>query len=279
MDELGFEIANALPWFPHEAETPYVLVRVSDQHANVWAVAMREAFRRCYLTDEFLQARAQELERGNGGTLEECQGMIIRSKLPDAGSIMSGDFGEILIYFYQAVKAYPQVAFGPKKWRLKENRTKAAPYSDVLHFILPSWPTSTPNDVLLCSEVKSKATRNKKWSPIEEAISGCSADRISRLAKTLVWLRDRAIGENLGNVQIAHLNRFINANDHPAAIKRFHAVAVICSNLVEAELEKIPTLESADYTLVIIAVPNLHAVYTEVFEAVKESNLLGGQTQ
>jgi hypothetical protein len=236
---------------------------------------IRDAFRRCYLTDQFLQERTQELEQELGGTPEDRQRQIIHSQLPDAGPIMSGDFGEILVYFYHAVKSHPQVAFGPKKWRLKENRTKAAPYSDVLHFILPSWPASTPNDVLLCSEVKCKSTKRSNWSPIEEAISGCSNDRTSRLAKTLVWLRDRAIGESLASVHIAHLNRFINANDHPAAIKRFCAVAVICSSLIEAEIKKAPAVASAEYTLVVIAVPNLHATYTAVFEAVQEYSPLG----
>jgi hypothetical protein len=273
MDELGFEIAEGLPWFSHERETPYVLVRVAEEYADNWAEQIRDAFRRCYVTDDLLQQRTQELRQELGGTPIELQKQIIHSKLPDAGPIMSGDFGEILVYFYHAVTSHPQVAFGPKKWRLKETRTKAAPYSDVLHFILPSWPTSTADDLIFCSEVKSKATDSEKWSPIDRAIEGCSTDRISRLAKTLVWLRDRAIGENLGSVRIEHLNRFINANDHPAAIKRFYAVAVICSSLLEAELDKAPVVASADYTLVVIAVPNLHATYTAVFEAVRESNL------
>ncbi len=129
--------------------------------------------------------------------------------------------------------------------------------------------------MLLCSEVKCKSTNSGDWSPIEEAIKGCSNDRTSRLAKTLVWLRDRAIGESLGSVQIDHLNRFINANDHPAAIKRFCAVAVICSSLIEAEIKKAPAVAPSEYTLVIIAVPNLHATYTAVFKAVQECSPLG----
>ena len=274
MEELGFEIENALSWFSHETNNPYVLVRVNEQYANTWADEIRDAFRRCYLTDEFLQTRTNELERKVSGTPRDRQKQIIYSKLPDPGSIMSGDFGEILVYFYHAVKAHPQVAFGPKKWRLKENRTKAAPYSDVVQFILPSWPTPTINDEIICSEVKSKATPSD-YDPINKAIEGCATDRINRLSKTLVWLRDSAIGEDLGNVHIDQLNRFINAIDYPAAFKRFHAVAVVCANLIEGELSKAPSSASADYTLIVIAVPNLHSVYTAVFEAVKNSTTLG----
>lgn len=275
MNELGFDIKNALSWFNQEQDNPYVFVRVEEKCTNSWADEIRDAFRRCYLTDELLQDRTQELENKVPSTLEDRQKQIICSKLPDPGSIMSGDFGEILVYFYHAVKAYPHVSFGPKKWRLKETRTKAAPYSDVVQFILPSWPTPSVSDEILCSEVKSKATRSD-YDPIKKAIEGCVTDRIKRLAKTLVWLRDRAIGEDLGNVHIDQLNRFINATDYPPAIKRFHAVAVICSNLVENELSNAPSSAAADYTLIIIAVPNLHTVYTAVFEAVKNSTILKG---
>ena len=272
MDDLGFQIESALSWFPHEEDTPYALVRVSEEDAESWVETLRDAFRRAYLSDEFLDTRAQELEHEVGGTREERQVEIICSKLPDPGSIMSGDFGEIIVYFYQAVGAHPKVAFGPKKWRLKESRTKAAPYSDVVHFILPDWPTPTEKDEILCSEVKSKAT-DSGGNPIEKAIEDCAKDRTSRLAKTLVWLRDRAISEDLGTVKLAHLDRFINATDHPSATKRFHAVAVICSNLAEAELVNAPDTSSAEYTLTVIVVPDLQAVYTAVFQAVKESSL------
>jgi hypothetical protein len=99
--------------------------------------------------------------------------------------------------------------------------------------------------VILCAEVKTKST-NGASSPIEEAIVDCAKDRTSRLSKTLVWLRDRAMGKSLGDVQIAQLNRFINAIEYPAAIKRFRAVAVVCSSLIEGELDKAPVEPSAD---------------------------------
>ena len=205
------------------------------------------------------------------------QAQIINSKLPDAGSTMSGDFGEILVYFYQAAQAHQKVAFGPKKWRFKQDRTKPAPLSDVVQFILPTWPTPSADDVILCAEVKAKAT-NGTSSPIETAIADCAKDRTTRLAKTLEWLKDRAMGENMGAVQLAHINRFLNAIDYPAATKRFRAVAVVCSSLVDAELSKAPAEASPDYTLVIISVPNLYAIYTAVFKAVRESTLAESHT-
>lgn len=195
---------------------------------------------------------------------------LIAARLPDAGSTMAGDFGEILVYLYQASKEHPARALGPKKWRLKQDRTKPAPHSDVVHFVLPSWPSSSENDLLLCSEVKTKST-NGGSSPIKSAIEDSAKDRTSRLARTLVWLRERALFEPLGDVQLAHLDRFINATEHPAAKKRFRAVAVICKSLVNRELVDAPTEASPDYTVVVIAVPDLQKTYTEVFESARNS--------
>jgi len=272
VNELGLDPNQALAWFPHEFEAPYTLVRVSAANANGWKTALCDAVRRCYLSDSMLRTRAQALEAELQGTFESRQATIIKSKLPEPSATMAGDFGEILIYAYQAAKALPRATIGPKKWKLKETRTKPAPYSDVVQFILPTWPVPSDQDEVLCAEVKMKATDNGK-SPITDAIDGCAKDRTSRLSNTLEWLKDRAINENLGTVQLAHLNRFINAIDHPEAIKRFRAVAVICENLLNAELPSAPAQASSDYELVVVAVPNLHAVYNAVFEAAKGSTL------
>jgi hypothetical protein len=85
-------------------------------------------------------------------------------------------------------------------------------------------------------------------------------------------LKDRAIGEDLGSLQVGHLNRFMNATDYPPATKRFCAIAVISSDLVDAEIAKdAPQEEPADYGLIILSVPELHAIYTEAYEAARQS--------
>jgi hypothetical protein len=260
--ELGLDIATVLSWFCHEQEQPYVLVRVSDEHVKGWASELGLAVRRCYLSDALLDERAKALGKSPLA--------IIAARLPDAGSTMAGDFGEILVYFYQAAKEHPAAAIGPKKWRLKQDRTKPAPHSDVIHFVLPSWPTPSAQDVLFCSEVKTKST-NGASSPIKAAIEDSAKDRTSRLARTLVWLKDRALVEDLGDVTIAHLERFINATDHPQATKRFRAVAVVCSSLVDGELGDAPTESPVGYSVVVISVPKLQRTYTATFEAARQS--------
>jgi hypothetical protein len=34
MDDLGFNINDAVPWFEHETENPHVFVRISEEHAD-----------------------------------------------------------------------------------------------------------------------------------------------------------------------------------------------------------------------------------------------------
>ena len=67
---------------------------------------------------------------------------------------MSGDFGEVLGYFYKAIREPPAAAIGPRKWRLKQDRTKLAPKSDVVHFVMPNRPHTSVEEAILCAEVK-----------------------------------------------------------------------------------------------------------------------------
>lgn len=264
MDDLGFDFSNAVQWFPHELEQPYVLVRMTIQQLALLEAAIPEPLRRCYITDEVLQEAADR----HGVTLSD----VLASKLPDAGATMAGDFGEVLGYFYQSAKQYPGAAIGPKKWRLKQDRTKPAPKSDVVHFIMPQRPAASTDDQVLCAEVKVKSTAASS-DPIGSAITDCAKDRTSRLASTLVWLRERAITEDLGDIDIPLLNRFINAVDYPPAALRYSAVAVICESFVTAELSNAPATASDEYTLVVISVPNLHATYNAAFAAARASVL------
>lgn len=262
MDDLGFNFANAVGWFPHQQDQPYVLIRVSVQHAAQLAAAIEAPLRRCYITDATLAASAAQ----HGLT----QRQVLATKLPDPGSTMAGDYGEIVGYFYQAAKEIPGNAIGPKKWRLKQDRTKPAPKSDVIHFIMPQRPQASTGDAVLCSEVKVKSTAGAT-TPIADAITDCEKDRVSRLASTLVWLRERATTEDLGDVNIPLLNRFIEAIDNPPAAKRFRAVAIVCDSLVNAELASAPVQASPDFTLVVISIPNLHAAYNAAFVAASVS--------
>ncbi len=259
MQDLGIDSAAIAAWFAEEQQAPYVMVRVPEEHATAWASILGAPVRRCYIDDTLLNERTQ--------TTGHLKSELVAAKLPDHGSTMAGDFGEILVFLYHGVVEPGVDLIGPKKWRLKQDRTKPAPYSDVVQFVLPHWPQSSSEDRILCSEVKTKSTAGQS-SPISSAIADCEKDRTSRLAKTLVWLKERALHEDLGTTTIPHLERFIRAIEHPEAQKQFRAVAVVCESLVENELEEAPDEQPTDHSVVVIAVPNLKERYEEVFDAV-----------
>ncbi len=262
MDELGFNFEDAIAWFPQDQGHPYVLVRISTHHVAELSAAIGVPLRRCYITDEALQqAMAQHGLQSDD---------VVRTLLPDAGAVMSGDFGEVLTYFYQAAAELPANALGPKKWRLKQDRTKPAPKSDVVHFVMPNRPHASSEDAILCAEVKAKATAGNS-TPIADAITDCKKDRTSRLASTLVWLRERAMTTDLGDVDIPLLDRFIDAVDSPPAAKRFRAVAVICNDLLDNELALAPDNADPEFTLVVIGVPELRTTYMAAYAAATNS--------
>jgi hypothetical protein len=261
VEDLGLDTAAAAGWFRIRAEQPFVLVEIQGEQAKLWATELREAVRRCYIADSLIIAKAREHNAPPG--------MIVGAKLPDPSATMSGDFGEILVYIYQATTSHPGKLIGPKKWRLKQDRTKAAPYSDVVQFHLPEWPAASTTDAIFCSEVKTKATKSD-FTPIADALADSARDQASRLAKTLVWLRDRALTDDMGSVHLTQLARFIDATEWPPFTKHFQAVAVICSTLAQAELAAAPHVPPGT-SLIVVIVPDLKATYTAVFEAARTS--------
>jgi hypothetical protein len=77
--------------------------------------------------------------------------------------------------------------------------------------------------------------------------------------------------QDIGSVTIPQLNRFINATEFPPHIRQYHAIVVICSNLVEAELATlVPANIPEGCALAVISVPDLQNTYTTVFEAVHQ---------
>jgi hypothetical protein len=197
MHELGLDLAEVRRFFVEEHDQPFLLIKVPGDVAAGWAGLLGVPARRCYLPDSMLDSNATRI----GLTRSE----IVAAKIPSPGSVMAGDFGEILTALFLASMSHPADVRDPKKWRLKQDRTKAAPYSDVVQFVVREWPTPSADDRLICAEVKTKST-NGASTPVASAIADSQKDREGRLAKTLVWLRERAHGEDLGTIDIPLLD-------------------------------------------------------------------------
>jgi hypothetical protein len=257
MEELGLDLAEVGNFFSETHSEPYVLVAIAENQTADWTELLAVPARRCYISDGQLKAIVSD----QGHSHETVVGAVI----PDKGSTMAGDYGEIVAAVYLASCAHPACVLDPKMWRLKSRRTKASEGSDVVQFQLPHWPTSSDEDTIVCAEVKTKSTDGAS-APVKSAIEDSRKDRESRLSKTLVWLRERAILGSLGTVELAHIDRFVKATDHPPASREFRAVAVISSELLAAELADVVVPDDAGCTLVVISVPDLKANYEGLYE-------------
>ncbi|MGJ7905164.1 Hachiman antiphage defense system protein HamA [Actinopolyspora sp. H202] len=262
MQELGLDFAEFRKTFVKDTGHPFMLIKVPTSATVAWEEILGVSARRCYLSDTKL---SDNINRTNRSPSE-----IIKANIPDVGSVKAGDFGEILTALFLASEAYPNNVRDPKKWRLKEGRNKPAPHSDVVQFILPEWPNSSSNDKVICAEVKTKSTNNDS-KPIASAIEDSQKDSKGRLTKTLMWLRERALGEDLGTVDLDQIERFIKAIDHPQASYDFRAVAVICSSLLDSELNTADLSLQEECTLVVISVAELKKNYESLYSAIMDS--------
>lgn len=264
MDDLGLDFEEYGKAFLVAEEGKHLLIEVSQECAKNFAYDLRKAIRRCYITDERLIKRAD--------INKVVRSEIVRSKLPDRGSTMAGEFGEILTSLYQICREYPTIVFDPWKLRLKMDRNKPAPYSDVVQFVLPKWPEASSDDRLICSEVKTKSTKGSS-KPIEEAIKDSKKDSERRLPKTIAWLREQSLDPGIDSVSREQIERFgENMIEYPEVNREFNAVAVICSSLVDDEIVGIDAALDEGTKLIVISIPDLKRNYEAVYDAVLKAS-------
>ena len=271
MIELGIAVPTVQGWIETDDSLPIKVWVVSDAAARELPRLLAEPVRRCYITDEGLLSRCEALLAEQGGNIEDWQAQLLDALLPPAGSTMAGDFGEILAFVVLASFLLDGRAIGAKKWRLKQDSAKPAPYTDMVQFLLPKWPEASEEDVILSAEVKAKATPSDAYRPVELALAGCHNDRISRLTRTLIWLRQRELSAPLGSITLAQLDRFLKPDMHPPALKHYRAVVVVCSSLWEGEKAVAKLEDEPPCELVVLIVPSLKGAYTDTFAEARKS--------
>jgi hypothetical protein len=189
---------------------------------------------------------------------------ILQNKLPDTGSIMSGDFGEVLTLFYLGSER-SEVVKKIKKWRFKEDRKKAAPHSDVIILYREHADIPSKNDFVICAESKAKATDSNS-KPIENSIIGYEKDNIGRLGRTLVWLREKAIDhENAESIDF--IKRFTDNILDTKFSKKYRAVAIIDREYLDKELAKSLKLpdQNDEFEIIVLGISNLKNLYEQSF--------------
>ena len=214
----------------------------------------------CYIA----QAALGERIKATGKTASE----ILANKVPDPAQIKSGDFGEITTLYFLSSECAEKVT-PAKKWRYKQDRNKAAPHSDVVIFHREFDDKASANDYVINAESKQKSAKGA-FNPIADAITGIAKDQTGRLARTLAWLREKAIDHGTPQ-EIKWIERFT----HGLSVtykKHYKAVAVIDLALLDGELTRKPApAQDGSFEVVVIGIKDLKAFYETVFErAVKE---------
>lgn len=156
---------------------------------------------------------------------------------------------------------------GPKKWIWKDDNNKAAPCADVLLYNLKNSKKPSAKDFVLTIESKMSATKASK-SRIQDAIDGAEDDRISRLAKTIVWLERKYALE--GNTsQKKEIMRFKD----PVKLsyqKRHYAIAIINEIFLEDQLSK-DFEKKQNIIIYVISIKKLKDLYEMFFvEAIND---------
>ncbi|PET44267.1 hypothetical protein CN514_22090 [Bacillus sp. AFS001701] len=180
---------------------------------------------------------------------------------------MSGEFGEILSYFILNEYYLPILLNGPRKWLWKDDRNQAVQKTDVMLFHKEDSPSK--KDLLVSAEIKAKATKNKQYDPVYNAVEGAYDDYLRRLGVSLNWLKAKYVkARNLS--EIKDLERFLDPVTYGEYTKHFKAIVVIDTELIEAELVRERELKefNADFEIIFISINNLKSAYESTYEKI-----------
>jgi len=210
----------------------------------------------CYISKDDLTTRM------NATGLSASE--ILQNKLPDTGNVMSGDFGEVLTLFYLGSER-SEVVKNVRKWRFKQDRKKPAPHSDVIVLFREYSDRPSVNDFVICAESKAKATGSPS-EPIKNSIMGYESDKTGRLARTLVWLKEKEIDHGDAD-SLGFIKRFTDELLNVEFSKKYRAVAIIDRDYLDEELVRSLNLppQNDEFEIIVLGVQNLKKLYEESF--------------
>lgn len=239
---------------------------LNDEEREAFLNSLPKEFQLCYISEKKLQ----ELAARNKVTAREFFNQFCIPETPSAAHIRSGDFGEMLCFFL--IKDIGEKnglrLVGPRKWRWKENRNHPCHGSDGVLFHRANKVPSAADGVEVV-ESKMKAVPKKNGHPIDTAIKGARDDKVKRLAKTLNWFNDKLAAEGKPQLRNA-LERYRFPDTHGTYQKKFHAIAIIDSTLIEVELSKEHIEAGPDIQVSVIVMDRLKEVYENTYESMLE---------
>lgn len=253
-----------LDWLT-ESKAKYTVLELKPEKLKDFINYFPGIIRQCYISDEDIERSMQSA--GLKSELDEKR--IIAACVPDLGSVMAGDFGEIVSHFLLIERSKPEPMEGLLKWRWKEDRNKPMQKTDVVLYKVGKKPS--PDDVIIAAESKAKATSNAKYDPVGVAIIGAKKDITSRLAKSLSWLKDRA--DKDGDIESSKkLSRFIDSQEENfGPYQKYHkAIIFIDANLINSEpLVDHDISDMHNFEILVVVVPNLKETYQAIFDNIQ----------
>jgi len=254
---------NILQYFLYNKEKDYYVYRLNDLETENFLDSITVDFRHCYIIDDKLNKNVKKIGISNGDFLKQ-------SILPDVGKIKSGDFGEMLSCFFleehYANKGF--LLFCPRKWLWKEDRNKPSPYSDVVGFYCEDVTNPSENDFVISIESKMKATKSSR-NRIQDAIDGANKDRISRLAKTIRWLKDKYTRDG-DRVKRELIERYLKPSEEFTYNKIYKAFTILDKEFEDNEFS-LPIKDNENISIIIITMENLKKIYETNLERIIES--------
>jgi uncharacterized protein DUF1837 len=253
-------LKDVATWFsPHTKPDGSIEVRaqvLDDDKTKLLEDFMVREIPDCYISTIDLVARTEE----TGLAAPD----ILKNKLPDPGSIMSGDFGEVVTLFFLGSESNKAVT-SVKKWRYKQDRKKPAPHSDVILLYREDINNPSKKDFVICAESKAKATHST-FRPIEKSIQGYVDDKTGRLARTLVWLKEKAI-DNEDSEYLKFITRFADDLVDIEFSKKYRAVAIIDTEYLDDELVQLIDLpvQGEEFEVIVLGITDLKKVYERSF--------------
>lgn len=236
-----------LKYFERTNENNIHVYRLREGVLDTFISELTDDFRLSYISDDELEELSSINEMKKSDFLEQFI-------LPDKGNIKSGDFGEIFC-FHSVIENFSNKGIkliGPYKWMWKD-RNKAAQYSDAVLF-----GSNGEKDLIVTIESKMKATKSSRHR-IQDAIDGSEDDKLTRMSKTLFWLREKYA--RIGDVKNRKLaDRYAQPSRYGEYNKIFKAIAVVDNHFVKEELEK-EFNKSEDIVVLLFSIEELKETY------------------
>lgn len=243
-----------LKHFDKVVQNGFHIYRLKDAEWQEFIDKLTTDFRISYISNSELKTLAAK----NNITESE---FLEKYVLPDDGKIKSGDFGEMLSHF-AVIENFDKkgiLLVGPRKWRWKD-RNKAAQYSDSILFHIPNPKKFTKKDLLVTIESKMKAVASNKHR-IQDAIDGATDDKLSRMAKTLIWLEEKYA--RLGKPQQRIIaERFKDPATHGSYETKHKAIALMDKNFEADEISK-AVVNTNGVTVIVFSIKELQKVYEQ----------------